>query len=275
MLSDTSDEDEVSLGDVDDEGLLSEEQRGEAASSTGGVQKKAGRRGRASAYKAARKASVVADEDILAAQAAIDEEEQREHKAAHQEAEKMWKQVRQRKQGVASSSPTVSQQPHPDAAPPATLTAWLGIPEPDWPTTCSDAMINDRDSLFVGHVYPLSSPSLATIAQLLSHLSKTVHPQTIPTDRLPPALQHVASHRRGASHDMHAWRCLALKTGRSGLNGPEDFGLEEGMEDDGERFGAKEIAKVIKQLGATDVLVVVSRCVQVHAFPAAAKGLLS
>jgi hypothetical protein len=213
--------------------------------------------------------NVVTDEDILAAQAAIEmdeEEERQEQEAAAKEAAEMWDQVRKRKEqksaasnqskgAVAKAAATAAAV---EATPPS-LSSWLGIPEPDWPTTCADAMINDRDSLFVGFVYSLSSPSQSLISQLLSHLSKTVHPKAVPTNRLPPAMQHLATNRRGATHDMHAWRCLALKRGRSGLNGPEDFGLEEGLEDDGERFGAKPIEKVIKQLGATDVLVVVSR----------------
>lgn len=208
-------------------------------------------------------AYIVTDEDLLAAQAAFEEEEaeqRQEQEAAAKEAAEMWDRIRKRKQGL-------SEMEAKQGAKAATaiggsgpsLASWLGLPEPDWPTTCADAMINDRDSLFAGFVYSLSTPSLSTISQLLSHLGKTVHPRVIPTNRLPPAMQHLASNRRGATHDMHAWRCLALKRGRSGLNGPDDFGLEEGLEDDGERFGAKEIAKVIKQLGATDVLVVVSR----------------
>jgi hypothetical protein len=209
---------------------------------------------------------VVTDEDILAAQAAIEEEEKeerQEQEAAAKEAAEMWDQVRKRKQGQSEPDPIQATQGAKVAAAAEgggpSLASWLGIPEPDWPTTCADAMINDRDSLFVGFVYSLSTPSLSTISQLLSHLGKTVHPKVIPTNRLPPAMQHLGTNRRGATHDMHAWRCLALKRGRSGLNGPEDFGLEEGLEDDGERYGAKAIEKVIKQLGATDVLVVVSR----------------
>ncbi|UZJ55135.1 hypothetical protein CBS101457_004455 [Exobasidium rhododendri] len=208
----------------------------------------------------------VTDDDILAAQAAIEEEaeeEAEEREAERQEAAEMWEQVRERKRkgkGEGADQKKGSKKESPAATTTsASLTSWLRIPEPDWPTTCEDAMINDRDSLFVGFVYALATPSLSIITQYLSHLGKVVHPKAVPTNRLPPTMQHLASNRRGASHDMHAWRCLALKTGRTGLNGPEDFGLEEGLEDDGERFGAKEIAKVIKQLGATDVLVVVSR----------------
>lgn len=211
-----------------------------------------------------KQSNVVSDQDILAVQAMIEaeeEEERQEQEAATKEAAELWNQFRKRKQQGLSKTVSKSKEEKNAEATIATasLTSWLGIPDPDWPTSCNDAMINDRDSLFVGYVYSLTTPSLSTISQLLSHLSKIVHPKTIPTERLPPAMQHLSINRRGATHDMHAWRCLALKRGRSGLNGPEDFGLEEGMEDDGERFGAKEIAKVIKQLGATDVLVVVSR----------------
>lgn len=171
---------------------------------------------------------------------------------AKKEADCLWKQVRNRNNGNSHNSSEESKTA-------GGLDGWLGIRPPEWPVTCEDAMINDRDSLFVGFVYSLSSSSQKEITHCLSHLIKVVHPQVIPSSRLPPALQHVAPHRRGATHDMYGWRCLALKRGRNGLGGPEDFGLEEGMEDDGERFGAKEIAKVIRMYGATDVLVVVSR----------------
>lgn len=192
---------------------------------------------------------------------------------ARAEADRLWKEVRARRAGGATQSQDPGQiQPSSTISTSAAtkqgkasagaLDNWLGIDPPDWPTTCADAMINDRDSLFVGFVYALSSSSQNEITRCLSHLTKVVHPQAVPTSRFPPAMQHLAPNRRGSTHDMFAWRCLALKRGRTGLGGPEDFGLEEGQEDDGERFGAKEIAKVIRMYGATDVLVIVSRCVK-------------
>ncbi|PWN29099.1 hypothetical protein BDZ90DRAFT_210386, partial [Jaminaea rosea] len=56
-----------------------------------------------------------------------------------------------------------------------------------------------------------------------------------------------------------AWRCLALKRGRDGLGGPNDYGLEEGSDDDGERWGGDRVLKAMREVGAVDLLVVVSR----------------
>ncbi|PWN21776.1 hypothetical protein BCV69DRAFT_238149, partial [Microstroma glucosiphilum] len=56
-----------------------------------------------------------------------------------------------------------------------------------------------------------------------------------------------------------AWRVLELKRGRDGLAGPNDFGLEEGQDDDGERWGGEKVLRVMKEMGAVDVFVVVSR----------------
>lgn len=177
---------------------------------------------------------------------------------AQQEADRLWAEVRARKTAPQTSKDGPTSQPAQNRAA-SGLDQWLGIEPPEWPSTCPEAMISDRDSLFVGFVYALNAPSQAEITQCLSHLTKVVQPQVVPTERLPPGMRHLASNRRGATHDMYAWRSLALKQGRNGLGGPEDFGLEEGQEDDGERYGAKEIAKVIRTYGATDVLVIVSR----------------
>lgn len=182
-------------------------------------------------------------------------EDESEDETTKAEAKRLWEEFRSRKKNnnsVNTSSIIENKAP-------GGLDQWLGIKPPAWPSTCPEAMINDRDSLFVGFVYTLNSPSQAEITHCLSHLSKVVQPQSIPIDRLPPSMQHLAPNRRGAMHDMYAWRSLALKRGRDGLGGPEDFGLEEGQEDDGEKYGAKEIAKAIKIFGATDVLVIVSR----------------
>jgi hypothetical protein len=160
---------------------------------------------------------------------------------------------------IAKSKPDLPAPTGVQNRPASGLAQWLGVDPPAWPSTCPEAIITDRDSLFVGFVYTLNALSQNEITQCLSHLTKVVHPQVIPTDKLPPAMQHLAPSRRGSTHDMYAWRSLALKKGRNGLGGPDDFGLEEGQEDDGERFGAKEIAKAIRMYGATDVLVVVSR----------------
>lgn len=213
------------------------------------------------------------DEEVMrqAEEAYAAQQEAEEQEDAREEAKRLWDEARARKAARenpsdGSTAAAVSASPKPADAGAAragpekrSLDSWLGVDAPAWPTTTPEAMVNDRDSLFVGYVYALESSSASQLSRLLSHLARTVHPQSIPTERLPPAVRHLATTRRGSTHDMHAWRCLALKRGRNGLGGPEDFGLEEGQEDDGEKHGGREIAKAVKELGATDVLVVVSR----------------
>lgn len=58
---------------------------------------------------------------------------------------------------------------------------------------------------------------------------------------------------------MQAYRVLELKRGRNGLGGPNDFGLEEKSDDDGERWAGDKILKTMKEMGAVDMLVIVSR----------------
>lgn len=129
-----------------------------------------------------------------------------------------------------------------------------------WPTTSASARIEDRNSVFVGYVYPLASNSNAAVSSLLNHLTRIVHP-TIPVSSLPPQFQNSAPSRRGSTHDMYAYRVMQLKVGRTGLGGPSDFGTEQGQEDDGEKWGGDKVTRVIRDLGASDVLVIVSRCV--------------
>lgn len=126
------------------------------------------------------------------------------------------------------------------------------------PTTCREACIQDRDSTFIGYVYPLHTASSTYRSALLEHLTHVVHP-SIPTPQLPPQFQHVAPKRRGSTHDMYAYRVMQLKPGRSGLGGPNDFGTDEGQDDDGETWGSEKIMRVIRAMGASDVLVIVSR----------------
>jgi hypothetical protein len=74
--------------------------------------------------------------------------------------------------------------------------------------------IRDRGSLFVATIYAASSPTQA--AGCIAHLTN-VHAQ------------------KPASHEIHAWRCMVLKDGRTGLGGPDDFEVREGSADDGKR----------------------------------------
>ena len=126
------------------------------------------------------------------------------------------------------------------------------------PTTCSEAYIRDRDSVFIGYVYPLVTASPTYRSALLENLSHVVHP-LIPNDQFPPQFQDIAPKKRKSTHDMYAFRVMQLKPGRNGLGGPSDFGTAEGHDDDGETWGSEKIMRVIREMGASDVLVIVSR----------------
>ena len=126
------------------------------------------------------------------------------------------------------------------------------------PTTCSEAYIRDRDSVFIGYVYPLVTASPTYRSALLEHLSDVVHPD-IPNELFPPQFQDIVPGKRKSTHNMYAFRVMQLKPGRNGLGGPSDFGTAEGHDDDGETWGSEKIMRVIREMGASDVLVIVSR----------------
>lgn len=210
--------------------------------------------------------------DGEAAEDSFDEEAERVQ--AEVEAAAAWADVRRRKEAAATQAQPSSSSNGSTAKPPSTttpsLTAWLGkgpsassstselASSLPMPTTSTSAQIVDRNSLFIGYVYPLTSPSAAYISTLLSHLTRVVHP-TVPTDLLPPQFANAPANKRGSSHDMYAYRVFELKRGRTGLSGPDDFSLQEDKEDDGERWGGDRVLKVARDEGASDVLVVVSR----------------
>lgn len=165
----------------------------------------------------------------------------------------------------AKRPPELSDAPSKKSRPSVSLSMWLASSgqsaDPEQlppPITCPDARIEDRNSVFVGYVYPLTTASPTRIGALLDNLTRVVHP-AIPASQLPPQFQHSAPNRRGSTHDMYAYRVLQLKPGRNGLQGPNDFGMEQGLEDDGEHWGAEKIMRVIREMGASDVLVIVSR----------------
>ncbi|WFD29068.1 hypothetical protein MSPP1_000073 [Malassezia sp. CBS 17886] len=145
------------------------------------------------------------------------------------------------------------------------LTTWLsssgtsadpaGLPAP---VTSATARVEDRNSVFIGYVYPLTNASSTQISALLDNLTKVVHP-TIPVNSLPPQFQNSAPSKRGSTHDMYAYRVMELKPGRDGLGGPGDFGTAQGQENDGENWGGEKVMRVIQDMGASDVLVIVSR----------------
>lgn len=206
-------------------------------------------------------------DDVMSRSGAEDEEEMTEEERARlqEEAQAAWDKVRKRKEngeavpaaaGVVQASSASSTKASKGAS--ASLNSWLGLPAIPWPTSPEAARVSDRDSLFIGFVYPITSSTPSTLAQHLNHLSTVVHP-TLPANIFPDMLSHLDPKRRGSSHDIQAWRVLELKRGRDGLAGPNDFGLEEGQDDDGERWGGEKVLRVMKEMGAVDVFVVVSR----------------
>ncbi|CAO1617382.1 unnamed protein product [Jaminaea pallidilutea] len=207
----------------------------------------------------------------------IDEEAERSK--LEQEAQDAWATVRAKKATGGKPAETDTKKAPPplpetstndtpststsNATPAATskkssLNSWLGLAAVPWPTSPESARVFDRDSLFIGFVYPVTSSSASTIAQHLDHLTNSVHP-TLPASIFPSAFSHLEPRRRGSSHDMHALRALELKRGRNGLDGPNDYGIEEKSDDDGERWGGDKILRAMREMGAVDLLVVVSR----------------
>ncbi|KAF8178609.1 ribosomal protein S5 domain 2-type protein [Mycena galopus ATCC 62051] len=116
-----------------------------------------------------------------------------------------------------------------------------GRPQPQPLATSQE--IRDRGSLFVATIYAASSPSEA--AGCIAHLTNVVH------------AQKSASYE--SVHEMHAWRCMVLKKGCTGLGGPDDFEVRENSADDGERWGGEKILNAMRKQGAIDAVVVVTR----------------
>lgn len=195
----------------------------------------------------------------LAAMERLDPEEELQDKLR---AEDAWALVKAKKQGLPPPTPkALPPKPIEEPATTAsnTLTSWLGLPNEDslpWPTSCKEAQIQDRDSTFIGYVYPITKPNDVNLT--LNHLTKKVHP-TIPFELLPVQFRNVPNNKRGSSHDMFAFSVLVLKRGRDGKDGPEDWTIKDGKEDDGEKWGGDRIERVIKQEGGSDLICIVSR----------------
>jgi putative IMPACT (imprinted ancient) family translation regulator len=103
----------------------------------------------------------------------------------------------------------------------------------------SSQEIRDRSSRFVAHLFRARGLDDARAAQ-----------QTA-------ARLHTSAAR--PTHAMYAWRAMALRAGRTGLAGEEDFVLQEGREDDGEKWGGERILRVMKEEGVLDAAIVVLR----------------
>ncbi|KAG6920188.1 hypothetical protein DXG01_004957 [Tephrocybe rancida] len=99
--------------------------------------------------------------------------------------------------------------------------------------------VRDRGSIFIANLFPATSPDKARAR--IAHLKNVVHGT------------------KPASHEIAAWRCMVLKHGHSGLGGPDDFELNVGNIDDGERWGGAKIQKVMEAHAIIDAVVIVSR----------------
>lgn len=106
------------------------------------------------------------------------------------------------------------------------------------------APITDRDSTFIASIFRASTPD--DIRAAVTQLRKVLHASN------------------PASHEMHAYRTMSLRAGRDGLRGPEDFELRTGAEDDGEKYGAAKILKVMEAEGVIDAVVICSRWYVCH-----------
>lgn len=99
--------------------------------------------------------------------------------------------------------------------------------------------LEDRDSTFVGSIF--KARSAKDVTRILEHV------------------KHVLQVDDPASHNMAAWRFLTLKRGKDGLSGPDDFVVQSGSEDDGEKYGGQKILKAMETNGTVDAVVVCSR----------------
>lgn len=153
--------------------------------------------------------------------------------------------------------------------------------------TYSEPVI-EKDSIFLAVTFALHAPPSASKLQTLfnKYLSPPRHAS------LPAPFQREKG--INPSHRMYAWRALGLKAGRNGKAGPGDFEvkvssarrqprmhagdvsftsgsaltdlfrrLQEGSDDDDERWGGDRILKVLRDRGGIDVLVVCCRSVNV------------
>ncbi|GAA6039191.1 hypothetical protein JCM8097_000462 [Rhodosporidiobolus ruineniae] len=113
-------------------------------------------------------------------------------------------------------------------------------PAPPSPLVHSDP-ITDRSSTFIAHAAPVTSSNAAEALQThVRNLRTTSHPVE-------------------CSHEVLAYRIVAPKVGKSGLESEEDWTVREAGDDDGEKGAWAVVKECLKQEGAVDVGVVVSR----------------
>lgn len=104
--------------------------------------------------------------------------------------------------------------------------------------------IRDRGSTFVAYAYRAYSPQEA--GEVVKHVKHVVHGS------------------KPATHEIAAWRCMVLRPGHTGLAGPDDFQLQAGSDDDGEKWAGEKILKVMQTESVLDAVVIVSRWCELY-----------
>src|SRR5258708_2694493 len=99
--------------------------------------------------------------------------------------------------------------------------------------------IKDRDSVFTTYIFRATSHAEANLC--VSYVRDIIHAN------------------QPATHEMSAWRCMVPKKGKTGLDGPDDFEVMCGQDDDGETYGAGRILGVLEKQGIVDAVAVCSR----------------
>lgn len=123
----------------------------------------------------------------------------------------------------------------------STLDSFISSSTSRLPPECiaTSQEIRDRGSTFVATIYPAASLKEARAA--VAHV------------------KHIVHRAKPASHEVAAWRCMVLRPGKTGLEGPDDFELQTGCQDDGEQHGGGKVLRVMQDEGILDAAVVVSR----------------
>lgn len=99
--------------------------------------------------------------------------------------------------------------------------------------------VRDRGSTFIANLFPATS--LSDVRARIAYLRDVLHKA------------------KPATHDIAAWRCMVLKPGHNGLGGPDDFELNVGNMDDGEKWAGIRVQKVMESYAIIDAVVIVSR----------------
>ncbi|CAA7262474.1 unnamed protein product [Cyclocybe aegerita] len=123
--------------------------------------------------------------------------------------------------------------------PDGTLEGFITSKKPQPEPLATSQEVRDRGSIFVGNIYRATTPDEAQTR--VRHLKHFVH------------------RSRKATHEIAAWRCMVLKPGRTGLDGPDDFELKQGSKDDGESWAGGKVLKVMQNMAVIDAVVIVSR----------------